>query len=432
MNTMLNHWTRTGPLVAALVLSSCSDTSDPDVITREDLKSASALKLIDNGNGQVTLQWQTANFEDDFEGYNVYGAKVDSTTLASWGITEGEPIQLLSADGNTVAEARTQLAYFSYQSDNDYVLPGVADNAEADYTADLAEAKFSALPYHKIRVANKEAVLPTCKTLTDGSCTGLGVTPNETSASDITSVGTVSYIFGSEGTTVNDYLEVGSQYCFFVFAVQDSGAEISQSSSNVECITPKYTNTSGTLTVTMDTGTFSYQLPTDIRTYRTTNCSQTADEAAACTDLTHTASSSQFGSTSASGAFQFERYTGSPSSLSIVAGKNASIRPLGYFANGFTDSTFVDSIDEITSIGNFSASAIKQEGGFSSPGQSVILNEKNIYVVANAPTDITPTASDFYYDWLFVDSLTCGSTIGDACTMSYQLLVSKTANVLSR
>lgn len=431
--------TISGCLILSGVLSACDEVDDPSVVSRNDLKSPSTLQLIDAGNGVVTLRWQTANYESKFEGYNVYGAKVDSSTLSSWGITNGDPIQLLDDSGAAIEDAKTKLGYFTYRSDNTYALPGSEDNANATASTDEEEDKFSALPYHKLSSASNEPNLPSCKPLSSGTCSGLGTEPEATDSSSITSIGKVDYTLG-DGTN-NQILEVGQQYCFFVFSVQDGGKEISQSSSNVSCITPKYSLTGLTTQIPVNSGSTRASRPTDLRTIANASdgnslCSQDSSTlSVTCNNdqYTHDETiTATFGSSSVEGVFQFERYSSSAAKISIVSGKNAVIKSMGYFASGFSDQSFLDSISSLTSVGDsFSATAVKQSGGYSNPGQSIILNKNHIYAIAHAPSDSSnPTAAEFYYDWLYISDLTCSSS--DACSITYDLLVSKTADVLSR
>ncbi len=403
---------------AALVLSytmtlvNCGEVADPDVITRNDLKAPSGLKIVDKGNGSVQLRWTTANFEDNFEGYNVYGAAIDNDTLETLGVVKGEPIQLLNSDGEPIEKAKSILGAFTYESKNEYALPGTADNADATYNT--AELKFSTLPFHKLRTANKEANLPSCKPLTTGVCTPLGNEKEETEPESITSIGIVSY-------DLPQTLEVGQQVCFFVFSVQDEGEEISQSSSNVACIIPKFA--ADATSFTMDaSGKFA---PPFFNTFRE-NCSQDETSfAVSCDEITTTSTGAAISESTETLSIQFERYGNANAGVSLSSGKNTVILSFGYFPEGFTDPAFVDLVSQAPVLTDFSSSNLNQTGGYSQPGQSISLQDKHIYVIANALPEVTPTSADFYYDWLFAESVSC---VSGSCTVDYKMLFSKNPN----
>ncbi|NRA65937.1 MAG: hypothetical protein HRU19_15725 [Pseudobacteriovorax sp.] len=389
----------------------CGDAADPEAVTRDDLKSPSALKIVDKGNGSIDLRWSTANFEDDFEGYNVYGAVVTDADLTEFGITKGEPIQLLDANGDAVEAARTILANFSYQATNQYALPGTADNAEAEYN--LEDKKFSALPYHKLRTATKEANLPTCIPIDGGICDPTGTVKQETEASAITSIGNISY-------SLPETLAIGSQVCFFVFAVQDEGEEISQSSTDVACIVPKYATA-----VTTSAGiTSGNQIALPLFATLRSACATDG-----CPEIATTVSAAAISATTTDRTVQFEKFNNNDN-LTFATGQNAVILSFGYFENGFADDNFVNLVQSAPNLSGFDATAISQGGGYSQPGQSIVVEKNHIYVIANAAADsATPADADFYYDWIYVSEAACPDT---SCNVSYQLLLSANPNTPGR
>lgn len=398
-------------LCLTVCLVSCGEVTDPDVVTRNDLKAPSALEIVDKGNGSVQLKWTTANFEDDFEGYNIYGAIIGDEDLESLGVVVGKPIQLLDSEGEPIEAAKNILSSFNYQTGNEYALPGADDNAEAEYNT--AELKFSALPYHKLRTANKEANLPTCKPLTDGVCQGLGTEKEDTEAENITSLGDVIYDFP-------ETLEVGTQVCFFVFSVQDGGAEISQSSSDVACMTPKYAVDPESFSLNVS----SQSAPELFKDYRDSCIAGSSD----CDTLDMTSGLGTIGATTETRTVQFERYSAAGGGVYLASGKYAVIKSLGYFADGFDDPSY---FAQTPVLSEFNESNAQLPEGYSLPGQSITLNENYIYVIASANTEDTPTSADFYYDWLFVESISCSiSGDSDTCTLDYKMLFSKNPNSL--
>ena len=411
---MLLKQLRLGILPSIVLLSpllGCGDASDPDIITRTDLKSPSALKVIDLGNGSVQLRWSTANFEDDFEGYNIYGAVISDSELEALGAPKDEPLQLLDAAGDPVEKAKAVLGAFSYVADNPYALPGTVDNAAAKYN-NLEEKKFSALPYHKLRTANGEANLPTCRPVPDtADCKFLGSEKSEVDSDTITSIGVLNF-------TLEENLPVGEQACFFVFSVQDEAEEISQSSTNIACVVPKYKATAESFTFSPGTNK-NFGLLSAIRA----NCAT-----GTCAPLSPTESSTPINGSDATKSFQFEQYTGT--SANIVSGKNAVIVSLGYFASGFTDPDFVELVSVAPALVGFDPANNKQSGGYSQPGQSIAFEPNHIYVVASAdPAIAAPTAADFYYDWIYASAVSCD---GNSCSATFDMLLSGNPDIRGR
>jgi len=392
-------------VVGLLALASCGgDKGEPKVIGSLDLKSPGGLKIVDLGNGSIQLQWQTVNNEDDFEGYNIYGAKGNATTL---GVVEGQPLELLDIAGEPLAATKTILTNFSYALANaDYGLPSYNSNTETEY--ELDELKFPALPYHKTNAANGEPNLPTCKpgiasanTTAEQNanvCVGLGASKEETSASNITSNGVVTYTFP-------ETLTVGTEYCFLVFSVQDEGEEISQASSNVECITPRWK-------VTGDAANSNSQrlvVNGGYRAYRTA-CAT----AGTCQSLAwQTKSPSGFGADETE-PFGFENFT---SNNWVIAGQNAGLKYMGYFPNGFSDQDFINLVGAPPTYKVDVSATPLEHNGYSLEGQSVPLLAKGIYALAIGDKADAAGASGFYYDWLYISAV-------NGTTYSYELRLS--------
>lgn len=415
-------------LCASWCLSACGgDSNDPDVITRDDLKSPGGLQLIDQGNGTVELRWFTSNYEDDFEGYNIYGAAISAAEMSDLGLIAGEPIQLLDNNGDAIEGAKSILARFTYESSNENALPGAADNENPD-TTETDELKFSAFPYHKLRTANSQPNLPTCKpniANTAGSCVFLGSSKEETDADDITSVGELSFTFPPDNATssADDLLTIGQNYCFFIFAVQDEGKEISQSSTNVACIVPKYKATISTALTDANpyVGPQGDDSNNGLEAFRASCASDS------CSTWSMVARASQLNTTNFTNiAFSFESYGGDVSYF--VSGNNAAILPLGYFANGFSDSNFIAQIDAATALDLQSPTATKNPGGYSIEGQSVPIYESHIYVLASGDQSVEDPTS-FYYDWFYVSALDCDAR---PCSIEFDVLLSKNPDVRSR
>ena len=404
----------------ALCFACGGEQSDPNVIGRDDLKSPGGLSLIDNGDGTVQLRWFTSNYEDDFEGYNIYGAAGTATEL---GVTEGEPIQLLDNSGNAIEGAKTILAKFSYSAENSQALPGTTDLAEAD-TSEEGELKFSAYPYHKLRTANKQPNLPTCKPNLNndtGSCVFLGASKDETDAEDINSVGELSFTFPPSSSS-SDTLTAGQSYCFFVFAVQDQGKEISQSSTNVACIVPKFKVNASTVSLAAAsdaakiTATGSDNGYTEFRS----NCITSG----VCTTISMTPGQSQLNASSLV-TWQIESY--GESIAYLVTGKSAAIRPLGFFADGFADSRFSQQIAAAPALSLSASDTAKNPNGYSIEGQSVPIYANHIYVLASGDQS-SDEVSSFYYDWIYIDSVDCSSN----CSVSFEMLLSRNLDERSR
>ena len=97
------------PVIGVLALGSalfgCDKATDPAPVALDELKFAFGLKILDQGNGAVRLKWTGVNNEEDFSGYNIYGAKDNSAITA----LEGKSIKLLDDKGDVDATGKAAL-----------------------------------------------------------------------------------------------------------------------------------------------------------------------------------------------------------------------------------------------------------------------------------------------------------------------------------
>lgn len=381
-----------------LGLLGCDNATDPDVVTGLDLKPPGNLSIRDKGNGSFTLMWNTANPEDDFEGYNIYGAQIDD--LAAVGLTEGEPLKLVNTAGEPSDAAKTALDAFSFDTGNANVLVASAAGAPIE----ISDAKFAALPLHN-RDSAGEPLLPSCVP-TAGVCNYV------TQASDIdaaktTSFGVVSFEFSG--------LSVGKQYCFLVFSVQNGGAEVSQSSSNVACIKPRYLINSGS--VTMPASGYSGQY-FQLRSFLTACESATGCASSLAYASSDARTSGQINNVYTDAAASFEAgYVSSSTDVFLATGQNAFIRPMGFFKNGFSDELLsqAPAFTYANPLNN-----ADHGGGYSREGQSVVLNPGNMYVIAVGDAAKTDT-TNYRYHWLWIDAANTSVVRGSAFTFQLML-----------
>ena len=359
---------------AATLMSGCDDKTDPDALSAADLKSPSSLWFMDKGSGKVVLKWFTSNPESDFEGYNVYGAKITADALnATDGITVGEPIKLLDADGEPVAAVKdTVMPLFDYSDANlDNALPGVTTAIQID------ETKFATLPIHQRNPEDPEdPLLPTCSP-SNGVCSV--VTAAITDPSTITSNGVVSYDLEESGIT----LEIGTSYCFFVLSVQSEGAEVSEGSSDVHCVVRRHKTT----------GSWESSAThiVDMRTLLT-NCN-----AGDCT-VTTTAGNT--------GNNLFLENLGGVLNLSNGSTRSYMVRRLGVVPGGFDE--FIGKAPKLV----YDSTKLEMGGGYSLPGQSVAIEPKGMYAIAVGDEDVTKTTDwHYHYMWISNDSVAGGTKI---------------------
>ena len=204
--------------------------------------------------------------------------------------------------------------------------------------------------------------------------------------------------------------------------MQDGGTEISQSSTNVACIVPKYNVAESTISLSSPNegariaATGSDNGYTEFRAACVSN--------GTCGTLTMTAGQGQINASSPV-AWQIESYNDSIAYL--VTGKNAAIRPLGYFADGFADSRFIEQINSAPVLTLSSTDDAKNPNGYSLEGQSVPIYANHIYVLASGDQS-TDTPQSFYYDWIFIKSVDCTGN----CSVSLEMLVSRNLDERTR
>ncbi len=374
----------------------CGDKNNPLAISALDLKPPGQLSIRDNGNGKVTLSWLTTNPEDDFEGYNIYGAKLTDADLKTAKLTQGQPLKLLDDSGEPVAGVADTLKYFSFDNKNPYV---ISANAPAPIVVDEEQSQFASLPiYHMNPADPTDPLLPTCSPV-KGTCVDV-VKEDSIVSGAAKSFGPVTYTI--EGLTV------GSQYCFMVFSVQDGGKEVSQSSSTLQCVTPKY-RIGGT--VTMPSSGFGGHY-FDLRTLLTT-CTTKCD-ASLTYASTSARTATQINNVYTGAPASFESYSTDTTNVFLATGQNAFIRPMGYFAGGFDET--MPAVPKLV----YSATDPDQGGGYSKEGQSVLLQSGYLYAIAVGDSAQTDTTK-FNYHWLWISSSNASVTRGTAFTFDLML-----------
>ncbi len=364
--------------IGGLLGTGCGDASDPAAITNLELKSPTGLTIIDQGEGKVTLQWYTSNPEDDFEGYNIYGGQVDS--LPS-GVTEGSPIKLLDTNGEESASAKSALADFAYDAANtDKALPGAPAAAAADEEANA----LSRLPIHK--VADGEAVLPTCQPA-NGVCTAVSSSISDASA--VTSNGLVTYdLFGQSAIQLTE----GKQYCFFVLSSQSEGTEVSEASSNVACVTPRYKHTISWTNA--DSASQQIDLVALLA-----DCVKAADHTCGTTTILASRESS-----SKSLRFLKNKEFETPGYQDQDARANIYVKRMGYYPDGFAG--FSEKAPQLAVDPN----DIEHGGGYSIEGQSVLMEDNGMFAIAVGDAARANTTK-FYYHYLWIDGSSAGTSV---------------------
>lgn len=394
-----------GIAVAGALVVGCGDKeSDPDAVTVDELKGPGKLWIQDQGDGAVTLNWTGSNNEDDFDGYNVYGVKTAAPGQPATvgGLAEGNALQLLDDDGEPVEAAKTTLAAFNYNPDNGLGLAApMSDNfslQDAAEAEEKEEAEFEALPLHKKN--GEERLLPTCKHDGAGTCVDTTAATEGQTAEDSPSYavnGKISYSLTG--------LKVGSTYCFLVLSTFDRGKEVSQSSSNMACVTPKYAK-DVTLAVPTSVTPADY-LKLDFATWITA-CNAAAD--GKCPDP-----GEAFAKDKPATGFHQPQDPGpvyveydKDAGQAFVAGKNSAIADLGYYEGGFSNATLPRKAPKLTLDTNVTSptdtkkvAPIANKGGYSIAGQSVTMAKGHVYVFAvGDPEAAAPTT--FHYVWAYV------------------------------
>jgi len=379
--------------VITAALGGCSKASDPKAITIDELKYPGGLLVRDDGNGDAILFWTGTNNEEDFDGYNIYGMKADATIAA----LEGTALQLLNEEGDPVEAARTTLAMFNYSPADGYKF-------EQKGTKEGAEKDFSALPVHTLD--GEDPLLPTCKNSgTKDTTTGAyacGATTKDTVGKDVDD--NSAYATNGLMSYAVTGLTAGQKYCFLVMSSIKEGKKVSQTSSNVACVTPKK---GFTLQAKMPGATTEW-LHFDLAKLASTCASTPASCTAPSVSTTATDILFSTSNTSTTDAFKksaYISYTSSGEALAIEAGTYNGIQNLGYYKDGFKDKTLPMSVPKM-SIGT-----IVNLSGYSIPGQSILLLKNHMYVVAVADAAATAAPAAHTYIWFWVKGTpTMGST----------------------
>lgn len=377
---------------ASLTIFSCGNVSDPDPVKQDELKRPSDLRIIDSGNGAVTLSWAGTNNEDNFDGYNIFGMKGTDATL---GTTEGNAIELLDAAGKVDATAKAILQKFNYNTET-----GKAFN-EAGAKVD-ADKEISYLPRHNLS-ADLKPLLPSCRPVSTGTCDEISVAkPNPGSAT-----------LNGRTTFAVTGLTVGERYCFFIMSSMKEGKKTSASSSEVVCTVPKYK-----LTVQLNTTSGQKSTGINLESIRA------ACAAGTCTDL------STFGYTTiitgtdtlATAASEQPLYLENFSSnFYFTSGASSGITDMGYYANGFDDETLIDVANAYSPD---TANTVQRPVGYTLEGESFRLEVgKHVYVVARKEVGTTK----YYYDWIYISS----ATLTPDTVFTAEFRLSKSSDVLS-
>ena len=408
-----------GILAVGALLTGCGDkSSNPDAVTVDSLKYPGNLVVTDKGNGEVWLSWTGSNNEKDFDGYNVYGMQGTpdtETAKGTLGVTEGKAVQLLDASGDKVADATNVLGNFNY--DPKTGLESKGTGAASGSGSDAPE--FSALPIHENDTDGTTPILPTCKPAA-GTCTAPTAANKDTTAGDDPTYavnGTVSY-------KVPKTLVPGESYCFLVMSSEDNGKKISQTSSNVACVVPKFKADFTVSAPASSAGNLVFDLRAFLTACGTGTCPATPQTTGGAITVATDAHATGHVAGDA-GPLYIETASGV---VGFVAGKATAINDLGFYANGFSDSTLSwipptlildDAVMPDSS--NDKGGPIFNAGGYSVAGQTVPVVANHVYVVAVGATDATGVGP-FNYHWLYV---TQTPTPGSDFTVS--MLLTKTA-----
>lgn len=366
---------RLGGILLALSLTHCGDETDPDAISPLELKSPGGLVLVDNGEGKVTLKWYTSNLEEDFEGYNVYGAALTDASLTTLGMSVGSPVQLLDEDGEPKEAVKLNIMpTFDYTTDNENALPGAAAPiAEAE-----EESELSKLPIHSRNESDTtDPLLPTCRPNSEGTCE-FNTSATVPDPATIYANGVVSFDLSSAGIQLTE----GTQYCFFVLAVQSEGEEVSESSSDLACITPRFK-----ASVSLS---FASNQTIDLTTLR-----------GACSTSTHSCGTITPTSTNTGSQLRYQTTTNVKAFNGI--GKPIFIKRLDTFKNGFTD--FVEKAPTFV----YDSNDVAHTGGYAPNGQLIKIEPYSMWAVAEQ--DAT-TATSIYYHYFWVNSSAPQSATG--------------------
>ncbi len=356
-----------GPIVG------CGDASDPEAVSIDELKAPGNLWIRNGGNGDITLFWNGSNYEDDFDGYNVYGMLHSDTLLGDY--EEGSSVKMLDEEGEPVAAAKELMGRFNYDASSSTPFEKAGELVED------GEKKFASLPVH-----GTDDLYPTCghdsdKSAAEGNCVAYSTDFAQATAGDDSTRG----VAGQMGYKVSGLVE-GSKYCFFVLASMDEGKKVSNSTTNIACVVPRY-SISGSLSVPAASG--QGQL-LDLQALLT------ACDGGTCGDLS-TSDADGANSESDTGLY-VEGYSGG----GITAGSYTGVLDLGYYAEGFTDSTLPRKAPSYV-IGSLDGTTpINSEGGYAPYGETIGLQQNHMYIVAIPDGTPTATPKTFYYHWMYV------------------------------
>ena len=386
---------------------SSDKSANPDAVTVTELKFPGSLTILDGGNGAVTLKWTGANNEKDFDGYNVYAMKDSGdatlTKLAS------SSIKLLDDTGTPVDQARQTLALFDYdpagqkiESKGTPPAATASTSTSSSSSTSSSAPPISARPVHTVSTTSAgKRLLPTCKPGASDT-TGIATCTATTDATAGQSVaGGMQPVNGVVTYTPPDTLKIGSTYCFVVLSSMAEGTKISQTSSNVACVTPKYKVAFKLAKMpSAKADNLKFDLNGWLAGCTATTCADPT------TSFIATESSPKYHSPADTGPLYIEAPTSSSSSTQtyFVAGANASVLDLGYYT-GFDDPTLpatapVFSQDSNTYQTSSGATApIINGNGYAIPGQSIPIVKNHVYVFAVADATLT---TKYRYYWLFV------------------------------
>ncbi len=378
--------------IMALGLGACDDdNSDPAPVALDELQAPRGLTITDLGSGTVRLMWSGSNNEDDFDGYNVYGAKDPDVDLK-----EGQSLKLLDEEGEPDAGAKAVLQKMAYNgSDLDKV--GTKTDPEKEFE------------YYPISKSSGETVYtPTCQP---------SETTGEPECKMVESEEPAKQTFN--GRTYFDYegLTVGTKYCFLVLSSMDAGTKVSQASSEFRCVTPRAvakTSDGKFAHAKADNGTGN---ALDLAALRANDdckagsCTITGSDPVKAADD----SAQEFCNKETKQGLCIENF-GTPEVMNFTTGKNTVMQDLGYYADGFSDMT-LPNIPMISVLDN--TNELQNGKGYSLPGQSLAVLANHMYVVAEPAND---DATSFYYHLIYV-SETDGSS-----TVTFEVRVAVTAD----
>lgn len=360
----------------------CSSSTDPDIVTEGKLKSPFNMLAVDEGNGTITLFWSANNYESDFDGYNIYGAKLASISSLIDGtkIKKGKPLQLLDEDGVADTSAKTFLEAMSYNVDTPFEAKGEKSAEEKDFQFFPIQAK--------------KDVFPTCRPgeTTDSACTAL----TEAVASHVERefAGITSYQITG--------LTVGTEYCFLALSSLNAGKTVSPTSTELTCVIPKHKGTKSLSVEQNQTQKIA------LETLRAA-CTGTTD---CMTDTTFTAASGYCASTEE--ALCVDRFgsSGITNLFHLTPGTNSAIKNLGTYASGFTTQKQLFT-EAVTSFGD---SLVVP--GYIPKGQSSPVATGQIWSVVTKTT--VDSAIKYYYDFVYIKSANT-----DTNTIELEILFSK-------